>query len=127
MNESFDPKKTVQTRDGRRARILCTDRTYRDRNDYIVALIQDSNGESLYIYQHDGVLPGEFRSSHCDLVNIPTKFIRYMVVFPNKNHHTNKEDYGNTTLFLTEEAARLWIIDRSHHKDCQVAKVEWEE
>lgn len=71
MTKKFDPTKPVQTRDGRKARIICTD--VNDKYYPIMALVEDSDGTEYAVsstvdgharYQRDGELPQ-------DLVNIP--------------------------------------------------------
>ena len=49
-----NPSRKVVTRDGREARIICTDR--RDLNFPIIALIENkSGGEVIYAYTKDGI------------------------------------------------------------------------
>lgn len=64
---AFDPTKPVQTRDGRKARIICTDRKHRD--GAIIALISYPEGEFPITYYDDG----KYRQCPMplDLVNIP--------------------------------------------------------
>lgn len=71
MTKKFDPTKPVQTRDGRKARIICTD----VRDDYypIMALVQGCTGEYAMSYTGDG---SHHHRSHVgdlpdDLINIP--------------------------------------------------------
>jgi len=64
---TFDPTKPVQTRDGRKARIICTDKK---SISTIVALVEDENGEEGIIsYLGSGTvfINGE---SPVDLINI---------------------------------------------------------
>lgn len=65
----FDPTKPVKTRDGRKARIVCT-----DRMGYwgpILALVQiEVDREEAHNYRADGRLRSD-KESHLDLVNIP--------------------------------------------------------
>lgn len=74
MNQKpFDPTKPVQTRDGRKARIVCTDAT---QSDYpIVALIDSVFGEVPYAFRKDGTrFPKEdLDMTEIDLINIPVK------------------------------------------------------
>lgn len=64
----FDPTKPVRTRDGRPARIICTDR---DGEFSIVGLVKGVAQEYIYTYRKDGT----FSSGNVDvdLVNIPEK------------------------------------------------------
>lgn len=73
----FDPTKPVQTRDGRKARIICTNRKASSgTNRPVVALIEaltPLEGESLILYTSEGYfnLPGE--PSGLDLINVLEK------------------------------------------------------
>jgi hypothetical protein len=80
----FDATKPVQTRDGRPARIICTDRkgSYGGSNQPIIALIKQANGdEGTITYCSDGKFWNLADSHACDLVNIPTKRKVYVVIF----------------------------------------------
>ena len=62
----FDPTKPVQTRSGKKARIICTDR--RGHNERpIIALVDHGGNETVLSYYPDGTLEGDDN----DLVNIP--------------------------------------------------------
>lgn len=69
--KTFDPSKPVQTRDGRKARILCTDR----RSAHpIVALIESRGGgvrEIPFTYKPNGSWRGT--QDRSDLVNVPER------------------------------------------------------
>lgn len=70
----FDPTKPVQTRDGRKAQILYTNR---NASDYpIVAMVtrQPNQPEDVNFYTADGRYYVEERTSIDDLVNIPEKW-----------------------------------------------------
>lgn len=64
---AFDPTKPVQTRNGREARIICTDFK---RKEPIVALIEvyQDGGEIMDSYCIDGTHP--YKSDDWDLINI---------------------------------------------------------
>lgn len=78
---SFDPTKPVQTRDGRRARIICTDR---DSIYSIVALVREPNGEeSVSSYTKYGrSIPHYGGTSSKDLINIPVRRAAWVNFFP---------------------------------------------
>ena len=64
----FDPSKPVQTRDGRKARIICTDAKRSDTS--IVALVED---EATFEYVMDYHTNGQiemFSQDKWDLINI---------------------------------------------------------
>lgn len=69
---TFDPTKPVQTRDGRPARILCTDRKCTEFP--IVAVYSDSDGtECVACYKASGGWSGSGHPHSRDLVNVPEK------------------------------------------------------
>ena len=80
MEKKFDTTKPVQTRDGRKARIICTDRFYPGYP--IVALIDDVHfgRETLKAYSPDGIVLYEPYSG-MDLINIPEKVTVYLNVY----------------------------------------------
>lgn len=67
---TFDPTKPVQTRDGRPARIVCTD--VKGTTHSIVSLVTTGNVEALVRHNHLGECADEGRSN-LDLVNAPRK------------------------------------------------------
>jgi len=80
MTKPFDPTKPVQTRDGRKARIICTDK---ESVHTIVALIKKSCGtEYAQTYLRDG-LCYLHRESDEDLINIPERKSRWQGLFEN--------------------------------------------
>lgn len=76
-----NPTRPIVTRDGRRVRIICTDRNFKDFP--IVALVQIDCEERMYGYMEDGMyLMGDIQSSR-DLFFAPetkTKRIGWMNV-----------------------------------------------
>jgi hypothetical protein len=78
----FDVTKPVQTRDGRKARIICTDRAFVSANGEswpIIALISNGDGkEHAYYYRNDG--GGLVRDAAYSLVNIPEIKKQYRLV-----------------------------------------------
>ena len=82
---NFDPTKPVQTRDGRPARIICTDK---DQLQYsIVALVRDLSGvEVAKSYTATGQYhSGAGALSSSDLVNIPERREMWLNVYPSGN------------------------------------------
>lgn len=81
-NTKFDPTKPVQTRDGRKARIVCVDVKTSSRFPYpILALITNPSGEESTAYFTDeGCASKRFdaeeRLDSRDLINIPVKHKR---------------------------------------------------
>lgn len=67
-NKQFDPTKPVQTRDGYKTRIICTDA----KGDYpIVALVTHGEVEVAWAYRSDGKLG--YGQQHSDLINVPER------------------------------------------------------
>jgi len=81
---AFDPTKPVQTRDGRAARIICSDREYRGHVGVFVALVTSTNGHE-HLTTHG--VAGNCTSLNgystakivedCDLINVPEEPIEY--------------------------------------------------
>lgn len=77
-HKKFDPTKPVQTRDGRKARIICTDaKLHKDRP--IIYLIKGGFGEIWNTCDKDGKAAYPENS----LVNVPERVVRYV------NMHTS--------------------------------------
>ena len=78
MSAPFDPSKPVQTRDGRKARIICTDRKGAPDYQPIIALTLREDGKSEYIISVD--YNGQYSESpgNNDLVNVPEKVGRWI-------------------------------------------------
>ena len=86
--------KTYETRDGRLARVICTDRK-QTSDAPVMALVTEKDGEEwCYGYSADGVSAGESRH---DLMreHVPVTYRRYRV-FDDKSvgvSHTDKPDW----------------------------------
>ena len=70
MNK-FDPTKPVQTRDGRKARIICTD--YKGSIQPVIAIIDEGDRESVHWYNKDGRFLTIAQETRDDLINVPEK------------------------------------------------------
>ena len=114
-----NPSRKVVTRDGRRARIICTDR--RDLNYPIIALIETSSGEEM-VYSHtkDG--------KHCtdctdifDLFFAPEKHEGYINIYRNEY----EDYYKGKIIYSSKEDA----IKRGEKTPDYITttKIEWEE
>ena len=112
-----NPSRKVVTRDGRRARIICTDR--RNLNYPIIALIETRSGEEMaYSHTKDG--------KHCtdctdifDLFFAPEKHTGWINI--------SREEYGYEGGLIydsKEDAEKIAKVNK-----CCVAtvKIEWEE
>lgn len=71
----FDPTKPVQTRDGRKARIVCFDKK---GDKPLVVLIEDPTGKNEnYNFNY---ADGKAEYPNNDLVNVPERVVRYVNV-----------------------------------------------
>ena len=99
----FDPTKPVQTRDGRPARIICTDREH--DIDKIVALVSlDPGGEHVSEYRKDGRYMCA-REDAMDLINIPER----------RSVFWNTYNYGNSCSHTTLEDAQDRCLSVAHY------------
>lgn len=89
MNNKIDFSKPVQTRDGRKARVICTDK--KDSRS-VIALIEGDDGgtESVYVYYTDG--RGSLALEYTfDLINVPEKIVGYVNIYPNRYNQYHKD------------------------------------
>lgn len=106
----FDPTKPVQTRDGRKARIVCTDRV---GHTNLVALVMTDYFEAVYSYYSTGKhISG---NDGADLVNVPEK--RWVNLY---------EKRAGFTLFTSEENALKTILkgEQDYGKYIKTIEVE---
>ncbi len=79
MTKPFDPSKPVQTRDGRKARIIATDR---QGHEPLIALVTEPQGhECIYAFQPSGVCHPRAPGHADDLVNIVEKHVRWINIY----------------------------------------------
>ena len=116
-----DPNKKVVTRDGRNARIICTDR--QGGNHPILALCTMSNeSENLYSYFPNGRMYLNADADSClDLFFAPEKKKGYI------NVYRNGDDYytGGTKIYSSEAEAVSHATEKFGY--VKTVKVEWEE
>ena len=114
-----NPSRKVVTRDGRKVRIICTDR--RNLNYPIIALIETRPGEEMaYSHTKDG--------KHCtdcsgifDLFFAPEKHKGWINVYRNSDSgHT----YAGAVYDSKEDAEKRKVIDENY---VTTIKIEWEE
>ena len=89
---SIDWEKPVQTRDGRKARVLCTD--MRGTEFSVVALVDDATNENLITVNKHGRHYGTQRSA-TDLINAPVTITRWVNVYsrgPSSQLYQSKAD-----------------------------------
>lgn len=82
ITRKFDPTKPVQTQDGRKARIICTDRTTPSTFPVIALVTEDNGIESIEAYQLNGRWV-TLNPNNRDLVNVPE--VTRILVFTSPN------------------------------------------
>lgn len=122
----FDPKKPVQTRDGRPARILCTDRI---GNQPIVALLINDSGSEYTVYRklngtrEDGE---ESLLGNDDLINVPERKSKWQTVARKNGWLFGR--FSSKEVAIKAESAALDVLGhlRFDYEDDVIVKVEFE-
>ena len=111
-----DPNKKVVTRDGRNARIVCTDRKGTEFS--VVALCTMSSGsEDCYFYLPSGRM--YLSADSClDLFFAPEKHTAWTNIYKSEDGV-----YANSGLFESKEEA----LENSYSLKIATCKIEWEE
>ena len=111
-----NPSQKVMTRDGRKARIVCTDM----KNEQpILALITKENREDIHFYYQNGVWSNDFPNHKLDLVFAPIKKKGWINIF------RYKTDLYSGDIFETKEKAEK--IGKLSKNYITTIKIEWEE
>jgi hypothetical protein len=110
---TFDPTKPVQTRDGKPARIICTD--YESPGGFpIIALVKSGIVEYPQAYKADG---GCSFNGICetDLINVPTKAVRWINIyadgFSSYPYYTNEEADANAHVHVKRIGGKAHMIE----------------
>ena len=115
-----NPSSKVVTRDGRKARIICTDR--RDLNFPIIALIENisGKGEKAYSYTKEG-WNYSYCSDNLELFFAPEKHEGYINIYRNEY----EDYYKGKIIYSSKEDA----IKRGEKTPDYITttKIEWEE
>ena len=115
-----NPSRKVVTRDGRRARIICTDR--RDLNFPIIALIErelgEGEGEVIYAHTKDGIYCNTCPTTY-DLFFAPETHEGWINIYRNNDSHT----YAGAVYDSKEDAEKRKTIDENY---VTTIKIEWE-
>ena len=112
-----NPSRKVVTRDGREARIICTDMNY--KNHPIVAIIaNDNDTENVYTYTKDGEWDN-YESTTYDLFFASETHEGWINVYRNNDSHT----YAGAVYDSKEDAEKRKIIDENY---VTTIKIEWE-
>ena len=110
-----NPSKKVVTRDGKSARIVCTDRVAQEYN--LLALVMKDGTENVCVYNTDGcVYKNETHA--LDLFFAPEKHEGWVNVYKSEAHW-----YVTSEIWPTKEAAKEWAGDGY----ITTIKIEWEE
>lgn len=113
-----NPSRKVITRDGRKVRIICTDRE--DSIYPIVALIKDDKRESeiLVFYTKDGI-PAEYNEAYYTLFFAPEKKSAWINLYK-----MNSIISPGPRVYDTKEEAESAAGDKSYY--ISTIKIEWE-
>lgn len=76
----IDFNKPVQTRDGRKVRILCTD--MKGGGDSVAGLINDDGEETTHSWLSDGSFISHKISDSTDLINVPETRVVWVNMYP---------------------------------------------
>ena len=114
--------KSVCTRDGRKARIICFDRKfYHDGYNYpIVAMVNDNDNELVHAYTQDGLLVGNMEGE-LDLMMLPEKKEGWVNIYNRYSAELTSDGYF---YFTKEEALSNIENDGTYVK---TIKMSWEE
>lgn len=110
-----NPNRKVVTRDGRRARIICTNRL--DENYPVIALVNDEYTEKCYSYSEFGKF--ENRDCELDLLFAPEKKSGWINVCRGCGEYNT---YVCNRIFATKEEAQ-----KEKRDIIATIKIEWEE
>lgn len=117
----FDPTKPVKTRDGRPARIICTDA--RNRVYPVIALVVTDGNERPEMFTHRGKFyEGLAGNDPKDLINIPVKREGWINIFPNLTFPPNVVACTSHAFDSEKEADDHATGDR-----VACIRIEWEE
>lgn len=111
-----NPSQKVMTRDGRKARIVCTDMKNKQP---ILALITEGNREDIRFYSQNGVWCNDFLNHKLDLVFAPIKKKGWINIFRCKT-----ELYIGDVFETKEEAEKMGKLSKNY---ITTIKIEWEE
>jgi hypothetical protein len=68
---SVDWNKPIQTRDGRKARVVCMDRKdYQSHRTYM-CLVDNNGTEAVWFYKSNGYIRDDNKNDDLDIINVP--------------------------------------------------------
>ena len=114
-----NPSQKIMTRDGRKARILCTDMK---NVQPVLALVTEGDIEDIHFYYQNGAWCNEFPNHKLDLVFAPIKREGWINIY--KGVIENHLPYVGQKVYKSKEEAI-----KNKCSDCYFTtlKIEWEE
>ena len=111
-----NPSQKVMTRDGRKARILCTDMKNKQP---VLALVTEEDRENIHFYYQNGVWCNDFPENRLDLFFAPIKKEGWINIFRYKT-----DLYIGDVFETKEEAEKMGKLSKNY---ITTIKIEWEE
>ena len=122
LEEYLDnPSRKVVTRDGKDARIICTDA--KSEKYQVVALVTKKGGQEILATFDSS---GKYRSgynSHLDLFFTLEKHEGWINIYKHEDGHCE----GDGNIYSTEEEASKLIVYSFRYQYLTTVKIEWEE
>lgn len=119
----FDPTKPVMTRDGRPARIICTDRRAPASGHNIIALVTEGIGEFTWHFYSDGSHIKNTISRN-DLVNIPVKRSGWINIYEDNNGPWFHDIYDTKEIAIEKSKLPNGLFPKQYITTIQI---EWTE
>ena len=109
---TLDLTKPVQTRDGRKARILCTDLMSEGRKYPIMAAVRyhAESFESLYVYTRDGKYLVGVNEDPRDLINVPVVRHEFVNVFEGPRPYVSHLNFTYDDEDKAREASAFYSV-----------------
>ena len=111
-----NPSQKIMTRDGRKARIVCTDVKNKQP---VLALVTEGDREDIHFYYQNGVWCNDFPNHKLDLVFAPTKKKGWINIFRCKTYL-----YIGDVFETKEKAEKMGKLSKNY---ITTIKIEWEE
>ena len=111
-----NPSQKIMTRDGRKARILCTDMKNKQP---VLALVTEGDREDIHFYYQNGVWCNDFPNHKLDLVFAPTKKKGWINVYRSTN-----DLYCGDVFETKEKAEKMGKLSKNY---ITTIKIEWKE
>lgn len=115
-----NPDRKIVTRDGRSARIVCTDGS--DEKYPIIALIQSKDGKDVNTYTIEGSDIEDGYESQSDLLFAPKKYEGWVNIY-----EFNGRKLISNKLYNSKEDAVKDLLNMKRGSAITAVKIEWEE